>query len=263
MDDQDRYSNRSFASICGCLSSKLPKQEFENSIADIKAKEADESFNEETSEAISELFHGFLTIGTLGSEPIISEPATPTFATSLDNIVEEKTEVTEYDLKLINSELEKFLDAEAEEERSNESSRRNSYVSIVTICEKPVEGDNAKDYGRMQVCPLQGYLFGSSAESPETVTEVKKEKASLGELFRRTKIREEQTMNKDGKEEMLEKQTSTSVKHLIKKMQKMFHASSRGHPASDTGPASSKKKLNKVRLQDLVQRSICLPNVCT
>ncbi|KAK1566664.1 hypothetical protein Q3G72_002585 [Acer saccharum] len=246
LDDQDYYSKPSFGSICGSLSSKLPKQESKNSISEIEAKGLDESFNKQASVVISELFHGFLAIGTLGSEPIMSEPATPTFAMSAENITEEKTEVTEYDLKLINNELGKFLEAEAEEEKSNESSRRNSYVSIVTLIEKPLEGANSEDYGKMQVCPLQGYLFGSSIELPETAIEVRKEKASLAELFRRTKIIDEHSMEKSGKEEMPAKRTHKSVKHLVKKMLRKFHASSGSLTSSDTDSASAKKRLNKV-----------------
>ncbi|KAL5860717.1 hypothetical protein ACOSQ4_002013 [Xanthoceras sorbifolium] len=245
-DNQGYNSKPSFDSICGSLSSKLPKQESENSISEIEPKGGNESFDEQSSMVISELFHGFLAIGTLGSEPVLSEPATPTFVMSAENRTEEKTEVTEYDLKLINNELEKFLEAEAEEERSNESSKRNSYVSIVTLSEKPLEGANAVDYGKMQVCPLQGYLFGSSIELPETLIEIKKEKASLAELFHRTNIIEEHFTEKSRKEEMPAKRTHKSVKHLVKKMLSMFHASSRSSTPSDNGSVSSKKRLNKV-----------------
>lgn len=207
----------------------------------------------------SEPFHGFLTIGTLGTEPIISEPATPTFPMSAENITEEKTEVTEHDLKLINDELEKFLEAEAEEEENIESSGRNSYVSIITLSDKPMEGTNFEDHGKMMVCPLQGYLFGS-IEFPETITEEKKEKASLGELFHRTKTTDETSLERNGKGVMPAKQMHKSVKNLMTKMLKKFHASPKNRMPSysDTASVSTKKKLHKVRLLalDLLSLSI-------
>ncbi|XP_031286816.1 protein LAZY 1-like, partial [Pistacia vera] len=247
LDDQDYYSKPNFGSRCGSRSSKQPKQDSENYISEIEAKGVEANFDKETTDVISELFDGFLAIGTLGSENIISEPVTPTFATSVKNITEEKAEVTEYDLKLINDELEKFLEAEAEEGQSNESSRRDSYVSIVTLSEKPMEGASAEDYGKMIVCPLQGYLFGTSIELPET-TEVKKEKASLAELFHRTKIADEISTDKSGKGEMQAKKTHKSAKHLIKKMLKKLHGTSRSPTPSnkDTGSVSTNKKLHKV-----------------
>ncbi|THG17678.1 hypothetical protein TEA_014787 [Camellia sinensis var. sinensis] len=79
---------------------------YEGNCLEAARVEADD-FEEESSVAISELFHGFLTIGTLGSDPVITDPSTPTFAISVENITEKETEVTENELKLINDELEK------------------------------------------------------------------------------------------------------------------------------------------------------------
>ncbi|RVW40075.1 Protein LAZY 1 [Vitis vinifera] len=79
-------------------------------------EEEEDDFEEESSAAISELFHGFLAIGTLGSDPVVNDPSTPTFAISVENITEKETEVTENELKLINDELEKVLGAEAKED---------------------------------------------------------------------------------------------------------------------------------------------------
>ncbi|OMO85423.1 hypothetical protein CCACVL1_10192 [Corchorus capsularis] len=226
------------------------QQESENSFTEFEAKGLEDNFEDEASTVISGLFHGFLTIGTLGSETIISEPVTPTFTMSLENTNEEKTEVTENDLKLINDELEKFLEAEAEEHGSNESSRRNSQVSTITLSGKPMQEGNAQECGKTNVCPLQGYLFGSSIELPETIFEVKKEKASLAELFYRTKIAEESPMGKCGKEEMQTKQTNKPVKPLLKRILKKLQTSS-GVATSTCSPkatnsVSTKKKLQKV-----------------
>ncbi|KAJ4729489.1 Protein LAZY 1 [Melia azedarach] len=244
---KDYDSKPSFGSRYGSRSSKQPRQEYENSTSELEGNRVDENFNAEISMVSSEPFHGFLTIGTLGTEPIISEPATPTFPMSAENITEEKTEVTEHDLKLINDELEKFLEAEAEEEENIESSGRNSYVSIITLSDKPMEGTNFEDHGKMMVCPLQGYLFGS-IEFPETITEEKKEKASLGELFHRTKTTDETSLERNGKGVMPAKQMHKSVKNLMTKMLKKFHASPKNRMPSysDTASVSTKKKLHKV-----------------
>ncbi|XP_044503054.1 protein LAZY 1-like isoform X2 [Mangifera indica] len=246
LDDQDYHSKSSFSSRCGSQSTKQTKQESENAISELEAKGVEEHFDGET-DVISELFDGFLSIGTLGSEKMISEPATPTFSTSMQNVTGEQADVTEYDLKFINDKLEKFLETEAEEEQSKESSRRNSYVSIVTLSEKLMEGASTEDYGKIMVCPLQGYLFGTSIELPET-TEVKKEKASLAELFHRTKIADEISTEKSDKGEMQAKQTHKSVKHLFKKMLKKLHATLKSSTPSngDTAAVSTNKKLHKI-----------------
>ncbi|PPS05153.1 hypothetical protein GOBAR_AA15509 [Gossypium barbadense] len=215
----------------GSRDSTLSQQEMENSITEFQGKGGEDNFGDETSNVISELFQGFLTIGTLGSQQIMSEPETPTFKVSLDNITEDETEVTENDLKLINDELGRFLEAEAEEHGSNESSGRNSQVSTITLSGKAIQAAaSVEECGKTILCPLQGYLFGSSVELPEPRFEVKKEKASLAELFYRTK--DTQT-----------KQTTKPVKHLIKKILKKFHASS---GKEETNSFSTKKKLQKV-----------------
>ncbi|KAL7197076.1 hypothetical protein ACSBR1_036985 [Camellia fascicularis] len=128
----------------------------------------EDDFEEESSAAISQLFHGFLTIGTLGSDT---------------NITEKETEVTEHDLKLINDELEKVLGVEGKEDGCNDSSGRNSHVSTITLSGKTLEGTETSG-NRTTICPLQGYLLGSAIELPETK---KEHRTSLGELFQRTK----------------------------------------------------------------------------
>ncbi|KAK8631383.1 hypothetical protein V6N13_028176 [Hibiscus sabdariffa] len=247
------FKDFTIGNCCACLSaqSSLNDQDChpkstcgENSFTEFEAKGIEDNFGDETSTVISELFHGFLSIGTLGSEPIMSEPVTPTFTTPLENIVEEKTEVTKNYLKLINDELEKFL--EAEEHGSNESSGRNSQISTITLSGKPIEEASAQDHGKTIMCPLQGYLFGTSIELADTRFEAKKEKASLAELFHRTKIAEERPMEKCGKEEMKNKQNNKPVKHLIKKVLKKIHASSAISSPKETNSAATKKKLQKV-----------------
>ncbi|KAB1669517.1 hypothetical protein ES319_1Z036600v1 [Gossypium barbadense] len=220
----------------GSRDSTLSQQEMENSITEFQGKGGEDNFGDETSNVISELFQGFLTIGTLGSQQIMSEPETPTFKVGDRN-----------DLKLINDELGRFLEAEAEEHGSNESSGRNSQVSTITLSGKAIQAAaSVEECGKTILCPLQGYLFGSSVELPEPRFEVKKEKASLAELFYRTKVAEEYNnnpMEKSGKEDTQTKQTTKPVKHLIKKILKKFHASS---GKEETNSFSTKKKLQKV-----------------
>lgn len=255
IDDHGSYKRPSFGSKYGFGSLKQPNGECEKTFSETEAKGVDENYEDETSTIISELFNGFLAIGTLGSEPVTSEPATPAFPTSLENTTEEKAEVTDNDLKLINDELEKFLEAEAEEEGCNESLARSSYVSTITLSGMNTVGANAEDCGKTALCPLQGYLFGSSIELPETRAELKKEKVSLGEMFRMTKVTDEISAENEGKGEMQAKQAHKSAKHLIKKILKKFRApSGNPTPSSNDNAAnfvSSKKKHNKVRLPAL------------
>ncbi|CAL5401956.1 unnamed protein product [Camellia sinensis] len=87
---------------------------------------------------------------------------------------------------------------------------------------------------------------------PETTTVVKKEhRTSLGELFQRTKIAEENYVAKSERgEKRTEKVTDKSAIHLMKKMLKkrMVHGSSRSSTTSTGGnvdSASSETKLHK------------------
>ncbi|XWS34530.1 hypothetical protein CRYUN_Cryun21dG0046500 [Craigia yunnanensis] len=265
LDDQQFYSKPNY----GTKPFRQPQRDhLRKSFAGVEAARVEEEdYEEESSSAISELFHGFLAIGTLGSDPNIPDPSTPTFAISLENITEKETEVTENELKLINDELEKVLGAEAKEEGCNDSSGRNSHVSTgrnshvstgrsshgstITLSGKPMEGPDTNGNGTT-VCPLQGYLFGSAIELSETTTVAKKEhRTSLGELFQRTKITEENFGSKYDKEEKrTEKEGDKSAVHIMKKMlkKKMLNAS-RSSTAATGGnidSASAETKLHKI-----------------
>ncbi|XP_028060034.1 protein LAZY 1-like isoform X3 [Camellia sinensis] len=265
LDDQQYYPKSNFGTKS--LGKAQRDNHLQKSLFSLEAArvEADD-FEEESSVAISKLFHGFLTIGTLGSDPVITDPSTPTFATSVENITEKETEVTENELKLINDELEKVIGAEGDGcndssgRNSHVSTGRNSYVSTgrsshgstITLSEKPLEGTETNGNGTT-ICPLQGYLFGSAIELPETTTVVKQEhRTSLGELFQRTKIAEENYVAKSERgEKRTENETDKSVIHLMKKMLKkrMVHGSSRSCTTSTGGnvdSASSETKLHKI-----------------
>lgn len=255
---------------CACLSAKTPLDDQvshirprfdsrhearENNLSEVEAKKAEGNCEDETSMVIPDLFHGFLAIGTLGSEYGTSEPATPTFPRSLENIADEKIEVTDNDLKVLKDETRKFLDTEAEaKEDCNESLGRNSCISTITLGGMQMKGAKADDYVKVAPCPRQGYLFGSLRELPETTVELEKEKASPGEVFQRKKLTDETSAETEGKREMHAKQAHKSAKHLIKKILRKFHPSRSPAPPSTNEAASSvstKKKLNKVSLPAL------------
>lgn len=179
----------------------------------------------------------------------------------LESITESKSDLTENDLKLINYELEKFLEAETKE-WCNESSGRSSHASTITLSGKQTDEAENEDYEKILVCPLQGYLFGSSIELPETRKEVKKEKVSLEELFHRTKTTNDINTEKGERGEVQAKKTHKPAMHLMKKMLKKLHASSKSSTPSGGGDAtdsvSIKKKLYKVGLLllDLLRTTI-------
>lgn len=262
LDDQQYYPKPNY----GAKSFKQTQrdQHLRKSFTGIEAVrvEEDDYVEEESSAAMSELFHGFLAIGTLGSEQAMADPSTPTFAISVENITEKETEVTENELKVINDELEKVLGAEAKDDCCDESSGRNSHVStgrsshgsIITLSGKPIEASDNNGNGTI-VCPLQGYLFGSAIELSETTTVAKKEhRTSLGELFQRSKLTEENGSGKSEREEKRsDKEAEKSAMHLMKKKLKkrILNASSRSSAAAAGGPvdsASAETKLHKVHV---------------
>lgn len=229
----------------------------------------DDEYEEDSAGAMYELFHGFLAIGTLGSEQVVSDPSTtPTFAISVENITEKEDEVTENELKLINDELEKVLGADDESScgrNSHVSNGRSSHGSIITLSGKPLlEGGGESNGNGSAVCPLKGYLFGSAIELSETTTvavaKQKEHRTSLGELFQRTKLAEENIggNNKDDNKRS-EREADKSAMYLMKKKLKkrMLHTSSRSSSsataaAQPVDSASAERKLHKVHFHILL-----------
>lgn len=181
----------------------------------------------------ADFFHGFLTIGTLGSESKVAEPATPKFAISYQNVNEKEIEVTETELKLMNDKLEKFLEAESADDVDYDSSKRSSFVSTITLSNYQIDGNDVEENKNMIICPLQEYLFNSSTECLESGEEMKREKGSLEEQ------KEVGTPSK-GKGAM----------EFMKKIFKKIHVSSRSSKVSTNDQAtctvSSKRKFSKV-----------------
>ncbi|XP_061364193.1 protein LAZY 1-like isoform X2 [Gastrolobium bilobum] len=229
------------------------------SFAGLETARIDDDYEEESSAAMYELFHGFLAIGTLGSEQVITDPSTtPTFGISVENITEkEEDEATENELKLINDELEKVLGAETKDDGSIYSSGRNSHVStgrsshgsIVTLGGKPLEGTESNGNGTA-FYPLQGYLFGSAIELAEPTTTVakKEHRTSLGELFQKSKLAEENCGAKCEKDDKrTERDADNSAMHLMMKKllkKRMLHTSSRSGGPVDF--SSAERKLHKI-----------------
>lgn len=202
---------------------------------------------EEASEKASsyELFHGFLAIGTLGSE----SPPTPTFPLPFQNETDKEKEVTENDLQLINNELEKFLEAEAKE-IDDDSLARSSYASITTISNKQFDDADTEGWRYSVTCPLQKYLFGSSIEVPETAVVEKKEKSSLEELFKRN-----DNVHKDSKEnyDSMQKQgKGRNATQFMKKVLKKLHLTAGNSATASNVKAAvsttAKRRLPKVRI---------------
>ncbi|KAI8541290.1 hypothetical protein RHMOL_Rhmol08G0050300 [Rhododendron molle] len=227
-----------------------PKPTFscEESPTELKTKRLEEVSEEEWSTMITAPFDGFLMIGTLGLEQILTEPSTPTFPMPSEKITEENAEVTENELKFINDELEKFLEAEAKEV-GDEPSERSSYVSIITICGKQIEGVDNEEYEDNGECPLQEYLFGSSIELPEPNMQVEKERTSLGQLFKMNNIAHDHSTSKC--EKIKNHARGTYAMRFIRKMLKKLHSSPPPRSSTGTGgatadPPSTKRKLPKI-----------------
>nr|VDD33817.1 unnamed protein product [Brassica oleracea] len=193
----------------------------------------------------SDFFHGFLAIGTLGGETFLDEPATPTFGMSSGEPATDNAEVTENDLKLISNELEKFLEAEAKEAH-NQPSGRNSDTNTIASTIEAAEGVDAEEDDQPMKFPLQEYLFGSQIESSETKVAGKKERASLGELFQATEVQDKHSENKYEEKKKKASSTHKSAKHLVKKVLKKLHLSSRSPDSGKTEVASTKKKFQKI-----------------
>ncbi|CAL1355074.1 unnamed protein product [Linum trigynum] len=234
----------------------FPHQKLNNKSSYMGFSHEQEEEEQDQDHYYEDLFHGFLAIGTLGS----TDPSTPTFEFSLENITENETdqEATETELQLINDELEKVLAAEESSARnSHVSGGRSSHGSTITLSGKGlVEGRVSNG-----VCPLQGYLFGSAVEIPAEGEKLmgeagrkKETRTSLGELFQRSKMCEDENGGKwEGAEKKNEKEGEKFHVQVLKKMmmKKLMRACSRKSDDDGSGGASAEygsaeKKLHKI-----------------
>ncbi|ESQ41372.1 hypothetical protein EUTSA_v10013936mg [Eutrema salsugineum] len=241
LDSQDVYTAACAGSRYNTGSRKQLNMFQESSFAGPK-ENTEENFKDGRN---SDFFHGFLAIGTLGGETLLDEPATPTFGMSFGDTATDNEEVTENDLKLISNELEKFLEAEANEGH-NQPSGRNSDTNTIASTIEAAEGLDAEEDNQPMKFPLQEYLFGSLIEFPETNIAGKKERASLGELFQVTEMQDKHPENKCGEKKKQTSSTHKSAKHLVKKVLKKLHPTSRIPANGKTEVASTKKKFHKM-----------------
>ncbi|KAI3976004.1 hypothetical protein MKX01_016687 [Papaver californicum] len=197
--------------------------------------------------AISGFFDGLLNIGTLGlgQHQLDSEPETPTFA--VKNVNEKETELTENDLKLINEELEKVLNADAKNEEDrfyckDSSSAKTDNDSTITLGGTTYQVVNGNDGGKQT--PLQGYLFGSPVDLPaeSTIVSRKEHRPSLGELFQINKLGEEKK-NDNCKEDYHKRHTAGENYKSIKKFLKWWSLKSSTPTAASV---SAENKLQKI-----------------
>ncbi|XP_058103156.1 protein LAZY 1 isoform X2 [Magnolia sinica] len=216
---------------------------FRNSFAGLDEAGRDEEHEDLEND---ELFHGLLAIGTLGSDPIDR--------ISVETITEKQQtdDVTPNDIKLINDELEKEL--AKDETACDVSSARNSHVSAI-MAVNGKQMDVAGDTAIGPVCPLQDYLFGSPIELPETtVVAAKKEhRTSLGELFMRSRMAEENggkgvSGKCDEKRDGGDKSGVHRVKKMLKRRTTMPGATSRNSAGAGMAPdtVTAETKLHKI-----------------
>ncbi|XAR58296.1 hypothetical protein NMG60_11026742, partial [Bertholletia excelsa] len=239
--EQEDYQKSTF-----CLAGLMQLHGRSQNLGEFKTNSREEVHEDRSSVMTTLHFDSFLRIGTLGSEQNITELSTPTFPVNLQKVIEKGTEVKEYDLKLINDKLEKFLEAESKE-MDDESSKRSSNVSVIPMHSKKFEGVNHEENGYV-VCPLKEYLFGSSVKPPASSMSEKEKRTSQGKLFNKNSVACGQATKDCLEEEKHPK--GTYNKHVIDKMLKKLCFSYRGPAASASGgasadPASTKRKLPK------------------
>lgn len=195
------------------------------------------------------IFQGFLSIGFLGLEPIISEPVTPTF----NNLSDGQFSVTEKEIKFINEELEKFLENEANEEVSTMgSSGRNSQVSVISFANMGVPEEDINEQELIAICPLQDYLFGSTIELPRSGEEVKK-KMSLRDLFQENEHSEkysDENECKGGQNINTKKHNKFTLLSLMKLLKKLKSPNSPKHAEGEFLVTRKRNRFNRVSYSD-------------
>ncbi|KAK9678139.1 hypothetical protein RND81_11G190600 [Saponaria officinalis] len=174
---------------------------------DFSAENYEESNTRENDEINDEIFPGFLTIGTLSVETV-TDPPTPTFGFTSQDINEEATTNIKHDLNLLSEDLEKFLKAEGEMQRTNKLSCDKVEPNTITL------SDEVKE----DMCPLQGYLLGSSTEQcgPGEIDD--KGKTSLHCLFKRRLMMKRKTIGEDEDSGKKAAKENKSAYHLTKKV---------------------------------------------
>ncbi|CAI9111600.1 OLC1v1011858C3 [Oldenlandia corymbosa var. corymbosa] len=196
-----------------------------------------------------EFFHGFLAIGTFGSESIDKYPPTPTFSMSFQNSNDKMINIIEDEVMLINKEIEKFLSDEAKEV-NDESSGRSSQVTIVSYSNEQMKDGNTDERYSANY-PLQKYLIGDSIELPVADIGSKKEKMSLEEFFSMSDRNPENSVNKCNSPDKQQKKgyATRFVKNILKRAHSTAMSCTTGSTDCNeqaTKPRAIKKKFPKV-----------------
>ncbi|CAA0813134.1 Unknown protein [Striga hermonthica] len=217
---------------------------------DIRCKRSSDRFESNKGEMIfqEESFESFdfLAIGTFGMELLPSDTPTPKLATPHENWTNPQTKITENDLKLINYELEKFVEAE-EKKIAYDASARSSQASIITLSHATTEGLDSENQMYTMACPLQNYLFATLTDQTGKDEELQKEKTALTGHFRENNMAHNKHMKI--REESEQKSRKRNVSHFMKKMVKKLNPTSRCLKVSSKDDAalsiSFKKRLSK------------------
>ncbi|EPS58489.1 hypothetical protein M569_16326, partial [Genlisea aurea] len=201
----------------------------------------------EPTAAVTDIFPGFLAIGTLGTESITNDPVTATFSLSFEVEDEKESEV-----RFIKAEPEKVLEeneAEISPETSNVSTRKTSQYCDISLGGKLMESAEAKVTDGI----ASSLQTEAAKEQPRTASPVRKERRpSLEELLQKTKQADENSEMKPGMEGKLNgKRAYNSAVHLMKKLLKRRTINPSAKSFSATSGATSesakaKKKSIKV-----------------
>ena len=188
-----------------------------------------------------QLFNGFQKIRALEKDPLISDLATPNFATYVEKMTKKETETTEDELKLVKEKLEKVLLTCA---------RNFRHASATTHSGKILE-EATKNGKKAIIDPLQHEVFSSEVGGPKT-TIMKEQRESLRELFQKTNMTAEKSESLSSIR--IEKETDKPSVPLLKKIPKerMIHHSSKRSTSASVGTIDSAsadhEKLHKVLL---------------
>ncbi|GJX59449.1 LAZY 1-like protein [Tanacetum coccineum] len=225
-----RYAKLCY-SVTPCSKAQRDNQH-KNSFACIDAASAD-------GEELFELFNGFQKNGALEKDPLISDLATPNFATYVEKMTEKETETTEDKMKLVKEKLEKMLLTCA---------RNFRHASATTNGGKILE--EATKNGKEEIVdPLQHDVFGSEVGGPYA-TIVKEHRDSLRELFQMTNMTAEN--DESISSIRIEKRTDKPSVPLLKKIpnERTIHHSSKRSTSASVGTidsaASADEKLHKI-----------------
>ncbi|KAL4192420.1 hypothetical protein AMTRI_Chr06g171940 [Amborella trichopoda] len=197
-----------------------------------------------------------LAIGTLGLDPVAPDESQLEAHFDIQDLPEKESELTPTHIKLINEELEKVLNHHAKEEAQGHAPAPAPPQAQGQVLINHHPNNNAKDSGVENqgqygnVCPLQGYLFGSPVNIG--AVRVKEQRTSLGELFMRSKaedVMREKEEREEKKEGNSNDNNNTKVgAHLVRKIlgRKSAHRNTSSNANADSSIDPAANKLHKL-----------------